>query len=26
LRGAPVFGELSREMLKRMAVPILFSH
>jgi nucleotide-binding universal stress UspA family protein len=26
LRGAPVFGELSREMLNRMTVPILFSH
>jgi nucleotide-binding universal stress UspA family protein len=25
-RGAPVFGELSRELLKRMPVPILFSH
>ena len=26
LRGAPVFGELPRELLKRTPVPILFSH
>lgn len=25
-RGMPVFGELSREMMNRMTVPILFSH
>lgn len=25
-RGAPVFGELARELMNRMTVPILFSH